>query len=73
MTDFPEAEAFAALHRVAGHATAMTSVLLEVASALEATGRVDVQGQVEKLSELHRLACARLAGILRLLGEGAGR
>lgn len=71
MTSLFEAEALAAIHRVAGLATATGNALTEASNALAAADRDDLRRQVEKVAELHRLLGSRLAGILRQLGEGA--
>jgi len=65
-----EAEGFSALQRVAGHATGTIHALTEAANALEMVGPSDLGRQLAKATELHRLFTARLAGILRQLGEG---
>ncbi len=70
MSGLYEAEAFAALQVVAAHTTAMTNAMTAAANALGATERDDVAKQLEKVTELHRLVSARLAGILRRMGEG---
>lgn len=66
-----EAEALAALHRVAGHTTATTHALTEAANALEMAAPSDLGRQLRKAAELHRLFAARVAGLLRRHGEGA--
>lgn len=63
-----EAEAFAALQRVAGHATSTVHALTEAANALDMVGPTDLGRQLAKATELHRLFAVRLAGVLRQLG-----
>jgi hypothetical protein len=65
-----EAEAFAALHRVAAHTGATANALSEASNSLEATDRADLCRQLQKAAELHRLFAARLAAVLRELGAG---
>lgn len=65
-----EAEAFTALHVIAAHTTATSNALVEGLNALHATDRDDLRRQLEKANELHRLFAARIAGVLRSLGEG---
>ncbi len=65
-----DAEAFAALQLVAHHTTATGNALVEALNALHATDRDDLRRQLEKANELHRLFAARIAGVLRSLGEG---
>jgi hypothetical protein len=66
-----EAEAFAALQRAAGCATATSNALTEAGNALAMTDPGDLSRQLGKAGELHRLFSARLAGVLRQLGEGS--
>jgi hypothetical protein len=66
-----EAEAFGALQRVAGHTAGTIHALAEASNALEMSGPSSLGRQLAKATELHRLFTARLAGILRQLGEGS--
>ena len=65
-----DAEAVTALQTVAAHTTATTNALFEALNALHATDRDDLRRQLEKANEFHRLFAARVAGVLRSLGEG---
>jgi hypothetical protein len=65
-----EGEAFAALHRLAGHLGAASHSIIEAVHALELAGLDDLARQLHKAEELHRLAAARIASIARQLGEG---
>jgi hypothetical protein len=65
-----EAEAYGAALRAAGHVAATENALTEVGNALEMANRSDLTREVGKVAELHRLCAARLAGIIRRLGEG---
>jgi hypothetical protein len=65
-----EAEALAVLIRAGSHATATANSLVEGCNALEATDRDDLRRQLGKVTELHRLLAARVAGVLRALGGG---
>jgi hypothetical protein len=66
-----EADAFAALQRAAGSSGATSHALAEASTALELAGLAALARQTAKVLELHRLATARLAGVLRALGEGS--
>lgn len=64
-----EAEAHAACLRSAGHATATDNALAEAEHAFATAGLGDLERHVQKTREFHRLCMARLAGVLRQLGE----
>lgn len=64
-----DAEAYAALHRLAGHMGAATNAISEARHALEMAGQSERARELAKAEELHRLASARLASIARRLGE----
>jgi hypothetical protein len=66
-----EADAFAALQRAAGSSGATAHSLAEASTALDLAGLGALARQTAKVLELHRLATARLAGVLRELGEGS--
>lgn len=66
-----EAEAHGAALRAAGHITATANALVEVGSALDMANLTALSREIGKVAELHRLCSARLAGILRRLGEGS--
>lgn len=65
-----EAEAHGAALRAAGHVTATANALVEVGNALDMANRSELSREVGKVVELHRFCSARLAGIVRRLGEG---
>lgn len=66
-----EVEAFAAAERTQGHARAVDGALAEVENALGMGGSAELEHQVQRLREFHRLFLVRLASIVRQLGEGA--
>lgn len=62
-------EAECAALRAAGHASAMADALHDAGHAFDAAGLIELARDLGKVAELHRLYSARLAGIIRRLGE----
>ena len=65
-----EAGAYSSALRTSGHFSATESALTELGYALEAAEFVDLVRDLAKVAELHRLAAARYAAIVRRLAEG---
>ena len=69
MSPLYEAGANALMLEVSGLTTVTDRKLEEAASDLRAAGLDDLERQLDKARELHRLFAARLAAILRRLAE----
>jgi hypothetical protein len=67
--DVYAAEGFAALQRAAEHMAA-DRCLEEAARCLEIANQKDAAHDCHRVVQLHRLAVARLAGVIRRFGEG---
>ncbi len=64
-----EAAAYSAILRASGHVGAAATALTEVGQTLDPANLPNLSRELDKVIELHRLCAARLAGIVRRLGE----
>ena len=67
-----EAQTLAALEQAEVHGRALAATLDEATYALSCAGQNELQHQVAKVVELHRLASARLGTLIRKFGAGDG-